>query len=397
MKKPQRMIIAASIAMTLVGMLVVGSFLGALHHPKPHRVDVGVVGDPDALGELLRSPFAQKEQGALNFKPYLTDDDAKNALIHRKIDGAIMLGPGTQQTLFVASASGRFNSQILTATFQAESALTHQSFRVEDVRPLPPRDLNGISSLYFVFGVVLGSLAFAMVVTQAIGKRLNPLTHLGIFTGFAILIAAGATWTVDGLVGALTHNVLALMGIAALVSIAVSTVTSTVARLLGPIGAALLGLLIITVGMPAAGGPIGADFIPEWYAALGKALPVGAGVPAVRNISYFGGDDISLSLTVLILWGAVGALALTLLGLVGLRRNRRAKPQGPAHPQLTSEGTEATAAPAAEPENAEPESAEPAAAQGEESASPATAARIARPVHGRPQVAFGGPTPVEEA
>jgi hypothetical protein len=399
MKKPQRMIIAASIAMTLVGMLVVGSFLGALHHPKPHRVDVGVVGDPSALGELLRSPFVQKEQGALNFKPYLTDEDARSALVHRKIDGAILLGPGTQQHLLVASAGGRFNAQILTSTFQAEAAMTQQEFSVQDIRPLPSWDLSGISPLYFVFGVVLGSLAFAVVITQAIARKMSPLTHLGMFIGFAVLMAAGATWTVDGLVGALTHNVLGLMGIAALVSIAVSTVTSLVVRTVGPLGAGLLGLLIITVGMPAAGGPIGSDFIPQWYADLGKALPVGAGVPAVRNIVYFGGDEIGLSLTVLIIWAVVGALGLALLG-AARAKNRPAQPKGVAGPGPAAgpdeAGTKAQTKVGSEAET-ETEQIESAAGNDDPTA-PAPAARNLRPAPapGRPQVAFGGPTPVEE-
>lgn len=381
MKKPQRLIIAACLAMTLVGMLVVGSFLGALHSPKPHKVDVAVVGPADSLGHLLQSPFAQQEEGAFNFKPYQSEEDARSALLHRKIDGAIILGP-TGQHLIFAGASGRFNGQILTTAFEAEAAASHQKLTVDDLRPLPSRDLNGISPLYFVFGVVLGSLAFGMVLTQAVGRKLSPATHLGIFAGFAVLIAAGTTWTVDGLVGALTHDPLRLFGIAALISIAVSSVTSLIARLLGPVGAGALGLLIVTVGMPAAGGPFGADFIPEWYSKLGKALPVGAGVPAVRNISYFGADDIGLPLTTLITWTVIGVLGLSILALKGRRSKGMHGGGSRSLPELTS--------------GANAEAPSPEGGQQREEEPPATAARTLENERPAPRMPFGGPVTAED-
>jgi hypothetical protein len=89
-------------------------------------------------------------------------------------------------------------------------------------------------------------------------------------------------------------------------------------RIAGPAGTALAGLLIVPIGVPASGGPVGAGFVPGWYADFGEFLPVSAGINAVRNIVYFDGSAIGARLLVLSAWAA-GGLLLTLLPRVWRR------------------------------------------------------------------------------
>ena len=58
--------IAAPGGMTLVSMLIVGSFIGALHQPAPHRLPPAVVGPADVTGPLSA---ALKPAGAVGIRP----------------------------------------------------------------------------------------------------------------------------------------------------------------------------------------------------------------------------------------------------------------------------------------------------------------------------------------
>jgi hypothetical protein len=315
-----KMLITMSFVLTGVGMLVTGSFVGALHDPTPNRLNVAVVGPAQALGSLMDSPFTQREHDAIALQPYASEAEARSAILSRNLDGAIVLDPPNGQTLIFAGAAGRFSGQVLTNAFEAEAGAAGQRFTVRDIDPLPAQDLNGISGLYFIFGIALSSVIFGVAIARTIGRRLNPFLLLAIYSGFSLLVAAGTTWVVDGMVGALTTAPAAIFAVGALLALGVSTVSGALGRSVGIPGAAAFGLLVISIGMPAAGGPFGSSFIPSWYSHLGSELPVGAGVPAIRNISYFDGNTIGYPLTVLALWAGLGLLALSAMGLLAQRK-----------------------------------------------------------------------------
>lgn len=326
-----RMLITMAFVLTGVGMLVTGSFVGALHDPTPNRLEVGVVGPAQALGSLMDSAFTQREHDALALEPYASEAQARSAILTRNLDGAIVLDAQGNQTLIFAGASGRFSGQILTNAFEGEATAAGKQLTVKDIDPLPTQDLNGISGLYFIFGIALSSVIFGVAIARTIGRRLNPFLLMAIYGGFSLIVAAGTTWVVDGMIGALTTAPAAIFAVGALLALGVSTVSGALGRTVGIPGAAAFGLLVISIGMPAAGGPFGASFIPSWYSHLGSELPVGAGVPAIRNISYFDGNTIGYPLTVLALWAGVGLLALALMAVLAKRKQSAAgNPAGAA-------------------------------------------------------------------
>jgi len=319
-----RKLFTMSFVLAAVGMLVSGSFVGALHDPTPHRLAVGVVGPAPELGSLMDSAFTQREQGSLVLVPYGSEAEARTAILSRNLDGALVLEPPTGQRLIFAGAAGRFAGQVLTTAFGNEAAITGQRLTVQDIDPLPTQDLNGISALYFIFGIALSSVIFGVAIARTVGRRLQPFALIAVYGAFSVLVAAGTTWVVDGMIGALTTAPAALFGVGTLIAFGVSTVSGVLGRVTGIPGAAAFGLLVISIGMPAAGGPFGSEFIPSWYAHLGSDLPVGAGVPAIRNIVYFNGNTLGFPLTILSVWAGVGLAALLLLGVVTRRRKAAA-------------------------------------------------------------------------
>lgn len=305
-------IAAAAIGLTLVSMLFVGSFIGALHNPAPHRLPVGVVAPPAAAREL-DAAFARHAPGAFAVTAYPSVTAARHAILSRDADGVLLPGPG-QQRLLIAGAAGRFVSQAVTTAFTGAAAATGQHLAVTDIRPMPLGDRNGNAPLFFFVGLSLSSAAFGIALANILGGRSpgSAAGRLASLAGFAILAAAAATWIADGVTGALPGAPAAVAAVGALTAFAVSSAFSAGWKLIGPPLTALIGLLMIPVGVPAAGGPMGSAFVTSWYAHLGAALPAGATISAIRDVVSFDGHALAGPLLTLCLWAGIAAIVLVL-------------------------------------------------------------------------------------
>jgi len=332
---------AAAAALTLVSMLFIGSFLGALHDPAPHGLPVGVAGPP-AAARHLDAAFAQRLPGAFTVSAYSSVAAADQAIADRDADAVLVPGPSGQR-LLIAGAAGRFVTEAVTTAFTAEAAASGQRLTVTDIRPAPPGDPNGITGLFFFIGIALPSAAFGIVLAVLLGRRspdpARPRTpgwpaRLAALACFSALAGAAATWVSDGIVGALPGAPAALFGIGALTAFAVSSACHAAWRLASAPLAAFLVLLFIPVGVPAAGGPFGSAFVTSWYAHLGSALPAGAALPAIRDVVSFDGHALAAPLLVLCLWAGISAV---LCVLPAPPRPRRAAP-------ASATGTPATVA-----------------------------------------------------
>lgn len=310
-------VVAAAIGLTLVSMLFVGSFVGALHDPAPHRLPVGVVASPAAARELDVA-FARHAPGAFTVTAYTSATAARHAILNRDADGVLLPGHG-QQRLLIAGAAGRLVSQVVTTAFTSAAAATGQHLTVTDIRPMPPADQSGIAPLYFFIGLSLPSAAFGIALANI--HRHGRLAALAALAGYAIMVAAAATWIADGIAGALPAAPAALIAVGALTAFAISSAFSAGWRLIGPPLTVLLGLLIVPVGVAAAGGAFGPAFVTSWYAHLGTALPAGATLSAVRDVVSFDGHALAGPLLTLCLWAAIAAI-VHVLPLPRLSRRR---------------------------------------------------------------------------
>jgi hypothetical protein len=122
------------------------------------------------------------------------------------------------------------------------------------------------------------------------------------------LIVAGIA---DGVAG--FGDYLAIAGIVALFSLAISAPTAALGRI-KPVLAAVAFVFFIVLGMPVSGGPGGlASFGPASLRLFDPALPLGVAASALRNTVYFNGHDTSGQLWVLAAWAAVGVALLAFL------------------------------------------------------------------------------------
>ncbi|GIH91107.1 hypothetical protein ACFFMN_08940 [Planobispora siamensis] len=296
-------IIALLAAVTLVGMLFSASFVGALHKPEPHGVPVAVVGAP---AQQLQAALDQRKPGAFALEGHSSEQAAREALLGRDVDAVLLAQEGR---LVVASAGGRTASTVIMQVFQGAAQAQGRSLTVEDAVPLPPGDAGGISGLFYVLSLVIPGIALAVLLSNAV-PGLGLAGRLGVLTAGALTVGTANAWLADVVLGALPGSFGGLVAISAGIVLTVSLVAAGLMKVVGPAGVGLAALLFIPIGLPASGGPLGARFVPEWYAVIGRFLPVGPGSDAVTNVVHFGGAALLWPLAVLGAWALAGLIML---------------------------------------------------------------------------------------
>ena len=305
-------------AALLVGVLalelvMIGSYVGALHEPRPRQVPIAVVGPPALTGPVL----AALERGdALDPRPVADVAAARDAIDDRDVYAALIPGPSTDRLLVASAASSSMAEVLSRALRELEPA--GRELRVVDAKPLPADDPRGLSPFYLVVGWLLGGYVGATVLGLARGgvpgSRGLALRRLGALAAYSVASGLLGVIVVQQLVGVLEGDTLALAAAGALIVFAIGAATAALQSLLGIAGTALAILLFVALGNPSSGGPLATELLmPAPWSAIGPLLPPGAGTTLVRNIAYFGGADLAGSLLVLNAYALVGSLSVVAL------------------------------------------------------------------------------------
>ncbi|MCC5578161.1 hypothetical protein IMZ11_21270 [Microtetraspora sp. AC03309] len=300
-----RKLIAAVVLVTALGMVFALSFLGALHQPRPHDVPVAVVGPAQATTRI-DAALAARAPGAFALTAYADEGTARAALADREVDAVLVPGAGK---LLVAGAAGRTGATVLTQAFQGAAEAQGTRLAVEDVIPLPPGDAGGVSGMFYVLSLVIPGIAVAVLISR-IAPGLGGAARAGVLAVAALAAGTANAWLADVVLGAIPGRFAGLVAVSACVTLTIALVSAGLARFGGMAAVGLAALLFIPIGLPASGGPVGARFIPEWYAAVGQVLPVGQAAEALRNVVYFDGAALGAPAAVLGGWALLGVLLL---------------------------------------------------------------------------------------
>jgi hypothetical protein len=297
------LIVAIGIVL-VVQALFVFSYIGALHHPKPHEVAFGVVGTSPL-------PAAVGTQFSLKTTQYASEADALEAIDERKIDGALVGGPAGAKLIVVPAASNP-GASALSAAFGAGAAALKQQLVIVQAHPLPAGDASGAVSFFVVMALIVGgylSSTLAMAFGGAVSRR-RRLSSLAI----AAVIGALVTDTLAGpVLGATpTSKFLVLWAIFTLIMMAVAFATAALQTVLGAGGTLIVVILFVIFGAPSSGGTVPAAYLPTLWRTIGPYLPAGAGTTVVRNTIYFDGNRIARSLIILAAYLVIGALVVLL-------------------------------------------------------------------------------------
>jgi hypothetical protein len=312
---PLRTLIRLAVLFTVASFIFVSINVFTQHAPTAHGLRVAYVGSPVAQVFIQKS-LDDAVPGAFSLKSYPDGASARAAVLHRSVYGAFIARKKTAR-LLTASAAGTGAQQAILHAFTMMATMAPPSMRVklvsEDLKPLPANDSRGLSSSAYLFGLLVISFVFAILLyIFGRGARLaHRLLAIGFFALASALVAA---LTVGPLIGALAGHFWALAAIGALFSAAIALTTYGLETLFG------------LVGNSTAGGASSPEFLPDVFRQVARVLPNGAAVNFVRNTVYFQGYDTSEALLVIALW-ALGGLALVLVTASsnGLRLTRASR------------------------------------------------------------------------
>ncbi|MFC9192001.1 DUF3533 domain-containing protein [Streptomyces cyaneofuscatus] len=309
---------AALLVIGVLGLqlLFIASYVGALHKPKPTDVAFGVVA-PQQMSQQLVSRLDGLPGGPLDPRAVSSEAEAREQIMNRDIDGALIVSPqGRTDTLLVASGGGTVLSSALERILTQVEEGQQRTVRTVDVAPASADDFDGLSSFYLVVGWCVGGYLCASILAISAGtkpaNRQRALIRTAVMAVYAVAGGIGGAVIIGPILGALPGSVWGLAGLGALVVFSVGMITLALEALTGIVGIGLAVLIIVIAGNPSAGGAFPLPMLPDFWRAIGPALPPGAGTWVARSIAYFRGNAVTGPLLVLSAW-AVAGTALTLL------------------------------------------------------------------------------------
>lgn len=312
---------AVLVAALVLQLAFLGSYVGALHEPKPHDVPIAVVGPSSAADQLNRLPGSPLDATAVSSL------DAGEKRVAQRRDYAVLVpaapaedGKQASSDLYVASAANSTMASLLPKLFDRIATEEQQPpVTVHDLAPLPAADSNGLSGFYAVVswmvGGYFGATLLGMVGDSRIRSRRQAGYRLGGMLGMALasgLLSAILLQDVIGVLGDASFFSLWMIG--ALCVFAAGAATIAFQSLLGIAGTGIAVLLFVVLGNPSAGGVFSPQLIPGFWREIGAALPTGAGTSLVRNTAYFDGTATGGPVLVLLIWAAIGVVVTLIRG-----------------------------------------------------------------------------------
>lgn len=304
-----RKVVGALGAVLVLQALFALCFISAQQLLVARDMPFGVAGAPSPVVAAVASKLGLALSG------YPSQSAAMTAINQGKLYGAYVTG-GSSDTLIVVPAKSFFAQTELEPTFLAAAHKLGRPVTVQTAKPFPPSDpVGGVTGLLLLPLLIGGYLAAVLVFKAARGTAAAPWRAL-ILIGYA-------------LVGALLTDLIAGPGIGAyssshfwpllpcfwLVTSAVVLAAAAIQGMAGKTGTLLVAALFIVVGGPPAGGA-GTYLLPVYWRNIGVALPPQNAVTLIRNVIYFGGNDITTPLIVLFLYAAAGVAVIGYLGRI---------------------------------------------------------------------------------
>jgi hypothetical protein len=298
----------AIVAVSVVSLLFIASYAGALHEPTPRDV-------PIAVADQVPSGATQQIEDSPAFEVRDVPDEAAalRAIDRREAYGAVIPGSSGVELLTVPAAGPAVQAALEDGLAPGLGG-AGGDVTVRSVHPLPAADGRGLVGFYTAVGWIVAGYLGATFIGIVFGTRPSVRRTAWRIGGLAILAAvvgfggAGlAAWIGD--LG--NPGLLGLVGMLAIASAGV--VTAALQAALGIVGTGVAILLFVVLGNPASGGPFPVELLPEPWRTLGPYIPTGAATTAIRDVAYFPDAPLTPALLVMGVWLVVGLLVALVL------------------------------------------------------------------------------------
>lgn len=312
--------IVVTLILTVVAGIFVGSYSLAMADPQPRGVVVGVVeGGPNSA----RIENAINAQGDETFtvREYATEKQASADLDEQKIYGIFAPQENGSLRLEVSSASGASVSKLLEQRALLLSNQIGVPISVTDVHPLSSRDPSGIALFYIALAAVI--IGFS----GAVQLRVNA-TKIGVraMLWWDVVRSALGGGSIIFVTSILLHILpispsLLIVWVVLFAAMLASGWTYSFFRVFFGGRWALLPtwLIFVVIANPSSGGAVSPQLLPPLYEFMGRWMPTGATVEAVRNAVYFPNHQHAEPFLVLAIW----ILVVFILFVVTYRRSQQ--------------------------------------------------------------------------
>ena len=198
----------------LIQLAFVLSYVGAFHHPTPHRVPVAVVAPAQISGHVVTELSGLRGQ-PLSATAVPSKAAGLTLLYNGSTSGVFIVNPaGKTDALLVASGGGAAVSTAVEDVFTQVEAAEHRTMTATDAVPAQPGDGRGLSGFYLVVGWLVGGYLVAALLGIAKGARpattRRAIHRLIAVVPYAILSGLGGAIIVGPVLGALTGHFMAL-------------------------------------------------------------------------------------------------------------------------------------------------------------------------------------------
>jgi hypothetical protein len=298
--RPAFVVIALVVALaTLFAVL----YSLALGRPTPHHIPAGLVGpsraSPHAVPDLEHALA-----GAVEVRRFAHPRGARRAIRRQQIYTALILTHHPPR-LLVASAASASVARLLEQTAQKVTAAGGPRIQVVDLVPLPASDPNGLTVFYVTLAATIAGF-LTMFQLRANASSLSMRAWLGFVLLLALGVGFALTLATGPLIGALGGSFFRKWALLSM-EVGCSALFNSAMLTVAPRWAVLpTWTLFVLLGNTSSGGAVAPPLLPAFDAFIGRWLPPGAAVEALRSVVYFPRTHPIEQVLVLVAWLAAG-------------------------------------------------------------------------------------------
>lgn len=280
----------------------------AFHDPTPRDLPVAFVGSSSSE---VADAFAKQTVGEFDVTTVATLAEAREGVRSGELVAAFEPGT-TTSTLVVASAAQYQIATLAKTAFTPVATQLGGTLAVDDLAPLPAGDSFGTVLFYVTLVFMIAGYMSAMFV-GLMGGALRHRVRLAIIAGVAVVLPLIAVVITHSIIGAVSGNFFEIWGIGALTVFTVGLVTNGLAYFLGRFVAAGALLIFVFFTVPASGGAIPVQLVPEFFQHLHPFVAGTGTIELLRRAEYGVGPDVWSAFRIFAGYLVAGAL-LTIFG-----------------------------------------------------------------------------------
>lgn len=283
---PNKPALVVSLLVSLFAALFVASYSLAMGNPQPHDVPIGLVSET-----VTATTFDQSLESvtttSFDVTMFATEEAAKEAIEQQQIYGALVTATAGQDAqLYVSSASGASIARLIESDSATIAQKLGVTVTVTDLNPLSPSDPSGLVLFYLALACTI--IGFVGAIQTRVNAGLTLAGEVTWDVVRAVLVGLVVTLTAGPILGFERFPFVPVWAVLATTVMVGGSVYSFFRVVVGGRWALVpTWILFILVSNPSSGGAVAPQLLPPFYEFMGRWMPTGATVRALRDLTYF--------------------------------------------------------------------------------------------------------------